>query len=169
MISVKPLLTMGKDEVQTYWQTLYMYDTLRFRLCDLDSPTWSDVLDMIVRMGQNMYCILDDGRIVGEFMLEGFTGKSAQIHFSMHPDNKYKDTLTYARYTLDQILNHWKHKDGTWYLDSLYGIIPISNRASCITCLKSGFRKIGILPSGMRCQGRIEDATITVMEASDGR
>jgi hypothetical protein len=166
---IRPLLYLDKTQVQLYWQTLYMHDTLRFRLCDVNKPTWSDVLEMIVRMGKNMYHVVVEDEIVCDFMLEGFTGKAAQVHFSMHPNNGFKHSLEIAEYVSDQILNHWKAAPDETYLDTLYGLTPITNRAACIFALKTGFKKIGILPCGIKDRGKIVDAMLSIKETRHGR
>jgi len=164
LTTIVPLLSGKPDEIQTYWQTLYMHDLLRKRLCDVMEPTWSDVLDMIRRLGKDMYMVHvaghDDGP-VGEFMLENRSGNAMQIHFSAHPDLTWPEVVTFMKDVTQQILTTWS------ILDTLYGLTPVTNRAACITVLKVGFKKLGILPMGMRDQGTIVDAMITVKTRAD--
>lgn len=160
--NILPLSHCNVDQVQTYWQTLHMYDTLQYRLCDMVSPSWEDVKDMIVRMGQGMYCVFEDNKIVSEFALEHFTGHSAQVHFSMHPDNSAKQNLRIAREVTDDILALWKRKDDEPFLRSIYGLTPVTNRVACIFVQKVGFKKIGILPGGISDRGKVVDAMITI-------
>jgi len=164
-MTLQHILSLPQDQVQYYWQTLAMEDTLKYRLNALVDPSWTDVLGMIRTHGTHMYCIMDDdNEIRGEFMLEAFTGKAAQIHFSMHPDNSWADTITYGIQGIHLILTEWKDNHGNPFLHSLYGNIAISNRASCITALKMGFKKLGLLPLGMYIarHDRYEDSTLLV-------
>lgn len=167
---VMPVKHAHPDVVQTYWQTLHMHDTLKYRLCDVNNPTWSDVKDMIIRMGQSMYVIYDSERkeIISEFMLENFTGHSAQVHFSMHPANTTPYSLRVAREATDDILNLWTRDADRKvpYLQSIYGLTPVTNRAACIFVQKVGFRKLGVLPGGMSDRGQIVDAMLTVKARS---
>ena len=53
------MLQLPLDNIQTYWQLLYMHGYLDYRLCDVDNPTWEDVKEMIQRMGNTMFAIVD--------------------------------------------------------------------------------------------------------------
>ena len=159
-IGVLPLAKVPNDVIQEYWQSLYMEGWLDSRLCDVDNPTWSDVVEMIVRMGSQMYCVMDSDKMVAEFMLENFTGRAAQIHFSCSPRSTPQMNLYTAREASRIILEEWKGPDGP-YLDTLYGLTPVTNRVACIFTLKVGFKKIGILPNGMRDRGKIVNAMIS--------
>lgn len=162
---ILPLMNIPPDVVELYWQTLYMENTLRFRLCDIIDPTFADVKNMIQRLGKQMYMIVDmeTKQAVGEFMLEGFTGKAAQVHFSMHPKNTFKESIQLGTWCNDTVLATWTHpEDGSPYLQTLYGLTPVTNRAACIFTLKTGYKKIGILPNGMRDRGEIVDAQIAI-------
>lgn len=161
---IRPLTTFNVDAIQQYWQTLYMHDLLRHRLCDIKDPTWSDVKDMIVRMGNTMFhvCRPDTDEIIGDFMLEHFTGRAAQIHFSMHPDVKFPEAIRIGKFVLDNLLYRWKRSDQTSFLSSVYGLTPINNRTACIYVLKAGMKKIGVLPDGITNQGEVVDAMLTI-------
>ena len=162
--SIVPLLSQAQDKVQYYFQQLYAADTLKYRFSDLDNPQWLDVLEVIQRMGQGMYLVLDcDSNLVAEFTLESFTGQSAQLHFCMHPDIDIQEKLVIARHTLEHILLHWINPSTRQpFLKSVYGLTPIPNRVACIFALKAGFKKLGILPGGCTYMGKTEDAMISV-------
>jgi RimJ/RimL family protein N-acetyltransferase len=152
----KPLLDLPVDQVQFYFQSLYKDDTLKYRLADLKDPAWDDVVRMITRHGRNMFCVVDNDKIVAEFMLENFKGRAAQIHFSMHPENKTGYSLQVARKTMAEVMS-WP------MIDALYGLTPTENRRACWFVLKVGFRKLGILPSGLNYLGGVSDAMISLM------
>lgn len=165
-LAILPISGIPPEELELYWQTLYMEDTLRFRLCDTVDPTWTDVLQMMKRCHHTMYNVVDreSKRLVGEFMFENFTGRAAQIHFSMHPNNSTRFSLNMATWATDTILNEWQHPEGGPYLHSLFGLTPVTNRAACIFVQKCGFKKIGVLPGGMHDRGNVVDGMITVKE-----
>ena len=154
-LSIKNILTLNPDQVQEYWQKLYMDDLLDDRLCDLENPTWSDVLDMVAKIGKDIYHLLENGRIVAEFTLENQTGAAAQIHFSMHPDNTLRQSLNYAEYAIQYIFANSS-------IETLYGLTPYTNRTACLFALKAGFKKIGILPRGIKHNGAVVDAMISM-------
>lgn len=158
-----PLLQCPKDDVQLYWQTLYMDGGLDYRFCDTKEPTWSDVEDAIRRYGQNMFHVwdADRGMIMGEFTLMNFTGRAAQIHISSHPDNTLRQAIDGGQACTDFILN----KAG--WLDSLFGLTPTPHRRAVLFAYKVGFKKIGVLPNGISYLGKYVDAVITLKIADE--
>ena len=166
---VTPLLALPFKPVRIYFESLIDSGLLRQRLCDVENPTWDDVVDMIGRMGRQMYLVSQpDGRVLAEFTLDNFTGKSAQVHFSMWPENRPQFSMHLARTVTDQVLNAWTLQDSDEpYLYSLYGLTPVKNRAACAFVQRVGFKKVCILPGGHKYQGRIDDALVTI-KARDG-
>lgn len=158
-----PLFDLDSAVVEEYWQALIAAGTLKYRFCNCENPDWQTVLHTIVACGNNMYCEVDeDGKVVAEFLIEHFTGASAQIHFSMHPDLLTRYALTIAREASGQIMITRK-------LKSLFGLTPLPNRAACIFIQKVGFKKVGILPGGLTYLGTTVDALITVKELGHGK
>ncbi len=165
--SVVPLLHLEPHAVQFYFQRLYVADTLKYRFSDIVDPTWSDALEVIQRMGQQMYLVVnEDQDILGEFMFENFTGKSCQSHFSTSPDTDTKTRIKIGRFAAEYSLTRRHPETDEYFLDSLFGLTPLINRAACIFALKIGYKKQGILPSGMMVDGKPEDCMISVCTRS---
>jgi len=162
--SIVPLLNVPKDAVQTYFQTLAVYDTLKYRFPDLYNPMWLDVVEVIQRMGSHMYLVQEpDGEIITEFMLDNSTGQSVQSHFSTHPLLSTNKRIEVGRYCVDQVLTKWiDPKTRKPFLKSLFGLTPLPNRAACIFAMKIGYKKLGILPGGVSYLGKTVDAMISV-------
>jgi hypothetical protein len=155
-VAIIPVCKLRKDLVQTYWQQLYVHDLLKYRLCDIEDPTFADVEEMMSRMLYNMFMVADmKGTILGEFMLENRTGDAWQIHFSIHPSFSYQDKLKLLRLVRRQ-LHSWPN------MHTLYGLIPESNKTAWITTIKAGFKRIGILPKGVSTYQGAEDAVILI-------
>lgn len=154
-MKIVPLLNLDKDQVQYYWQTLYMDGLLDDRLCDIKNPTWTDVREMIVRMGKNIFHVLNgQNEIEAEFTLENRTGNAWQIHFSCSPHTSAKRRIAIARDIGEELF--------TWEgLDSLYGLTPVTNKLACMFVLRSGFKKVGILHKGTYEKGELVDAMIS--------
>jgi len=166
-LRVAPVLTLHPHVVQTYFQQMYMADTLKYRFSDIDDPTWSDALEVIQRMGQSMYMVMDvtpgqEDHPVAEFSLENFTGRSARTHFSTHPNASSPERVRAGRFGSHYTLTRKHPETGEYFFDSLYGLTPISNRAACIFAIKCGFKKTGVLPSGMMYLGQPEDCMISI-------
>lgn len=160
---IKPILMEDPDRVQEYWQTLYVHDTLKYRLCDIEKPAWMDVVDMIRRVGRQMYFVLEDYKILGEFMLENQTGGAFQIHFSTHPEISFQKRLQIGKFCVTYLLRDFINPENNEpFVKALYGLTPIDNRAACVYVLKVGFKKLGILPYGMKSRGKIVDAMVSV-------
>jgi len=161
--SVVPLLHLEPHAVQFYFQRLYVADTLRYRFSDIVEPTWSDALEVIQRMGKQMYMVLNqDDEILGEFTFENFTGKAAQSHFSTSPDTDTKTRIAIGRFAAEYSLTRKRPDTDEYFLDALFGLTPLTNRAACIFALKIGYKKQGILPSGMMVNGKPTDCMISV-------
>lgn len=161
-----PIWSFERDAVEHYWQTLYMADTLKYRISDVVDPSWYHAHEMIMRFHDSMYMVWDDiqGKIVCEFMLENFKGKAAQIHFSMHPNNDSKYSVQMATQVTDEVLNIWELKGykGIPFLNTLYGLTPSLNRAARLFNQKVGFKTIGKVPDASYFKGTLDDVILTV-------
>ena len=157
-----------------YWTALYDANLLRHRLCDTKKPTLKDVNDMLADPTVLTFNVFDPERneLTAEFALTSFTGKAAQVHFSMHPDNKPQYSMMLAREVTDKILNEWseqEHPDAP-FLYSLFGLTPVTNRPACAFVRRVGFKKVGTLPGGQRVNGsEFVDAMITIKGRTNGR
>lgn len=158
-------------DIETYWETLLEADTLKYRLCDIIKPSMYNVRLMTGRPFIQQYYIWDNATqprpmITGEFMLENFTGKAAQVHFSMHPGNAFRYSVETAKKFTDLVLNFWTlRRDPTKpFLKTMYGLTPVTNRVASFFNQRVGFKKIGIIPSGMKDRGKIVDGILTIKE-----
>lgn len=156
-----PLYSLPPDQVRDYWKDLYDSGYLKPRLCDVPNPSLSNAVHLMNTHGDGMYFVAVEGKLVGEFTLDNFTGKAAQIHFSTHPDLRFKDAVPLVRDVVRSIFNWTVQGKEETYLDSLYGITPITNRAACIFVLRVGFEKQFILPSGMRDGDDVVDGMVS--------
>lgn len=152
---VKPLLELPIDDVQFYWQTLYMNDTLKYRLANVDEPTWSDVVAQIAHEGRNMFMVQDVHGLVGEFALQSVTDCAYKIHFSMHPDNPTRYSWNVAKFALNEMFSWPK-------VQTLLANISVKNRASIQFALKMGFRKLHTLPNCSKFLGYVTDTAVLV-------
>ena len=148
--------------VEDYWKALWAADTLKYRFGQLESPSWADPVFMMNDPRYLMYSVLEGGKITGEFALENHSGKAAQIHFSMHPENTARYNFWLAETVALDILNKWKDEKGEPYLETLYGVTPVPNKVACRFIQKCGFEKIGILPNGTKHLGEVCDALLTI-------
>lgn len=164
LYEVYPHRHLPPDVVEAYWGALEEAGTLALRFCNMDNPTVKDAMAVTARFPQQFYYVHEDDKVVAEFMLENFTGKAAQIHFSMHPNNPLSKSLTLASEVSSAILDVWKNTIGEPYLDTLYGLTPTTNRPACVFVLRTGFKKMGILPSGIIDRGVVTDAMMTIKQ-----
>ncbi len=164
---VFPLLHLHPDKVQYYFQRMYAEDTLKYRFSDIEDPAWSDALEVIQRMGNTMYVVQHQDTeantedILGEFTFENFTGRACQSHFSTSPDIDTKTRIKIGRFAAEYSLTRKRLDTGEYFLDALFGLTPLTNRAACIFAMKIGYKKQGILPSGMIVDGKPEDCMIS--------
>lgn len=159
---VVPCAGLPTESKEDYWSALDHADTLKYRWSD--SPVdlrWFDVPEQ-----EHMYFLVDTEtlQIVAEFSLCNFTGKSAQIHFSMHPTNPSSLNIFLATTVTDSVLCHWKDVVDLekTFLDSLFGLTPEKNRVACIFIKKAGFKAIGSLVSGTKYLNEVDNALLSV-------
>lgn len=147
---IKALTAQPRDLVQEYFQVLYMYDLLKDRFYDTKNPTWSDVEQIIRYRGPGMFFVFDtekdSGVPIAEFTLDFPTGKANMIHFSVHPDLPWSEVIKTMKFGVWSVLTQWKRKDGSPYSLALSGLTPLRLRPACISVLKTGFRKLGVVP-----------------------
>ena len=166
---IAPALSLNRGYVDDYWLALEKADTLRFRLCDLTKPRYKDVINMYRNKHLQCFMVFNvkQQKVVAEFMLENFMCLTAQVHFSMHPDNDFKTNIHLASWATDQVLDLWVRQSKKPFLDALYGLTPATNRVACIFVLKAGFKKIGYLHNAIKDRGKIVEAMI--VEKRHGR
>lgn len=138
---------LHRDQLQYYWQQLYMHDLLRWRFPEIAEPTWTDVQQIIGRHGENMYYLVNrEQEILTEVTLEHAEFKLARLHFSISPGLRPEEKLFVGKFVPWQILMRWKNKQNEPFLETLIGMTPRSNRAACIFVKKCGFSPLATIP-----------------------
>ncbi|RKZ80039.1 MAG: hypothetical protein DRQ35_03040 [Gammaproteobacteria bacterium] len=164
---VVPSSSLEREQVQWYWNALAEADTLQYRWSDVVEPK-ADEVGALHYVTPNTYFVVDVAtRLpIAEFALCNFTGKAAQVHFSMHPVNPTSVSLFLAEHTTNLILNNWAEVENLEksYLDTLYGVTPKKNRVACLFIRKVGFTQLGVIPSGTMFKGEVDDALLTIKE-----
>ena len=164
---VVPSSSLERDKVQWYWNALAEADTLQYRWSDVVEPK-ADEVGALHYVTPNTYFVVDVAtRLpIAEFALCNFTGKAAQVHFSMHPVNPTSVNLFLAEHTTNLILNNWTEVENLEksYLDTLFGVTPKKNRVACLFIRKVGFTQLGVIPSGTMFKGEVDDALLTIKE-----
>lgn len=163
-------IVTGKEldphKVEEYWQVLYMHDLLKHRLCDKVDPTWQDVYVMLCT--RDVYYMVLEDKIVGEFSLDYLSGKMFAAHFSFHPTELgLRKKIRVGRQACMLALHAWKKDDGSRYVSTLVGLIPVQNRAAIKFAEKVGFTNIGVLPSAQHYLGKLTDAQFLVMSTGE--
>lgn len=165
---VVPAISLSDAQKRVYWQSLSDADTLKYRWADMDNPTVNGVMD--AHEGKHNFFVMDceDGDIVAEFVLCNFLAKTAQVHFSMRPQNDARLSIFLADKVTDHILEDWKQTDDLEenFLRSIYGLTPTDNRVACIFIRKAGFKRVGTLPGGATYFGKNTDAVLTIKTRS---
>lgn len=159
--------SIGATDAQAweYWSAIDIADLLADRFPDWDLPDFPEFFEAVQKYA-NMYYVLDCAfnTIVGEFMLDNIVGKAAQVHFSLHPANTMQFNVSLSKAVHNQLLFQWRDvrnlEDS--FLRTLYGLTPVENRAACLFVLRTGMKKMGVLPSGAYYYGNVVDAMVTV-------
>lgn len=152
---------LHRDELQQYWQTLYMHDLLKYRLCDVKDPTWTDAENLIGSHGQYMYYTQWRGQLVSEFTLEPVAGRAALVHFSFLPTLSPRDKVLLGATLVKLVLVDFN------ICDTLLGLTPECNQAAIKLAFASGFKFITRIPSGQCFDGEVVDAVLTQVTVGD--
>jgi len=142
-----------------------MADTLKYRWSDMKDPTADQVISYCQERSQHKYAVMDvdAGTMKAEFSLGPYSGKAAQIHFSMHPTNETSLNHFLAETVTDSILYNWKDVVNLEesFLDTLFGVTPVPNRPACIFIRKAGFQAMGTILSGAKYLNETCDGLFT--------
>lgn len=162
-----------QERVLDYFTDLHNADLLHDRFADselADGPTIQDTLGLVDSPTNFAVVDIVSKEIVAEFMLSNFVGKAAQIHFSLQPGLSFVEKVEIGTEVTNQILLNWKDVSRLpeSYIDTLYGLSPVTNRPSCIYVRKLGFERLGILPNSAAYKGSIVDSLVTTKVASNG-
>ena len=162
-----PVAGFSDVQLLEYWVPLDAAGLLRYRFNDSSSPCAEEAL-MYQRQSQHIYSKTDcfvvvetlSSKIVAEVAVSDMTGKAGQFHFSVLDSNSTSLNNYLGTAISDFVLNSMTSRGGP-YVNTLFGLTPVLNRAACFLVLRSGFKKMGILPSGCLFATEICDAMVT--------
>ena len=168
---VVPLMEAPAKLVFKYFDSLIRDDILKYRLADLENPDAGSYRRLIGVHKHNMYVVTKEVTkeerselsLIGEFTLVAGEGKTAQIHFSAISYLTLKEKVHLAKYITDSVLS-WTRVDKPheYLYTALLGYTPLSNREACLFVLKTGFKKLAIVPGGAYHLGKIDDAMFSM-------
>lgn len=156
---------LSNSKIFSYFCELDLTDGLKERFCDEYNPSPLAMVAYVNEGPDLNYFVLDchTQEIVAEFALCNPTGRAIQVHMSMLPANSYELNITLARKVSNMILSCWKDKSGKAIYKAIFGLTPTINRKACIFVLKAGYKKMGILPSGVVYKGGHSDAMLSLL------
>ena len=162
-IKIQHTCQIHPHTIQAYWQLLAMHDLLRFRLCDIEEPTWTDAERFVLQHGERThYAVNKDGEICGEFTLDYVAGETYLAHFSMSPTAfSIRKRLILGQFLNWYVLTQWRG------VSTLLGLIPTPNQAAIKFTLKAGYRWCQHIPNGQKLNGRIVDAELFILTQGD--
>ena len=111
-----------------------------------------------------VYC---DGEVAAIVWLTNLEGRSARGHFVVFSAHM-KKARHLGRFALQQLLSY-RYESGEHCFDVIAGMIPQRNMIAVNTCMKAGFKKIGIIPNGawIASEGRSEDMVLLAATRED--
>lgn len=151
MIIFKPHFQVPYAVTDTYWQTLLDTGLLHFRLPEVLQPTLQTVHEMH-RIPSNIVFYgfdTDKSQICCEFMLCNFSGLTAQIHFSSHPDYRGNKNISLASQASNWLLGLKRKEDTRPLVRALWGMTPAHNRLAVRLIQKAGYEIKFTLPEAM--------------------
>lgn len=150
-------------DVKNYFQKLIDCGRVYYRFFDIFDPTWEFIVKILHRNMNTTFIVKKEGVIIGEFVLESFSGNSAQMHFSFSPELSFRETIQVGNWVLDSILNNWKvPENGQPQLDVIFGIISVEHKVGLKYSKMVGFKKLCVMPSCITFKTKITDAELLV-------
>ena len=113
------------------------------------------------------YIVCVDGTPAAVVWLTNLEGRMARGHFvTFKAYSKMARHL--GRFAFQQLLTY-TYEDGSYCFDVIFGMIPCSNMLAVNTCIKSGFKKVGVLPNGawIAAKGKSENMIVTAVTRED--
>jgi len=166
------ILAVEPEKVREYWEDVKAKDLLKYRIPETLNPTVNDAMEMVVRMRQSTFAVLDStGRMIGECMLENFQGLCAMSHFSVRPEAQGSTAVAMAKSTISQLFSLKRSTDKTLpYIESLLGLTPLSNKLALRFARNIGYRKLCVIPNSywLAYKQKFEDAQLSILEAPHG-
>lgn len=152
-------------EVLKFSLAMERENLLKYRFPDDPEITHEQYIE-IMQDYPSTYLIIETGtgKVVSEITLNHFSGKSARLHFAVNPENSYKLNLYLGKTFTDIILNYWTTGRVKYnsYLDTLIGVTAIDNVKACAYVLRTGFKKVGIIPDSLPYLYSITDAMLSI-------
>lgn len=111
-----------------------------------------------------VYC---DGQVAAIVWLTNLEGRSARGHFVVFGAHM-KKARHLGRFALQQLLSY-TYDNGEHCFDVITGMVPRRNMIAVNTCLRAGFKKVGIIPNGawIASEGRSEDMVLLAATRED--
>lgn len=99
--------------------------------------------------------------------LTNLEGRMARAHFLTFKEHS-KIARHLGRFAFQQLLTY-TYEDGSYIFDVIFGMTPCSNMLAVNTCIKSGFKKVGVLPNGawIAAKGKSENMIVTAVTRED--
>jgi hypothetical protein len=163
---IYPLKYTPTNLLVRYWSELYEADLLRLRFPAIVDPSLVDVSTVLSKHHEYTHFVIrtDPFEIAGEFTISDHFGKAGLVHFSVSPNNSFKESLFLVRSVTDRVLTEWEQsgKPGEPYVTSLIGLTPSLNRRACLFITKAGFNRVAVLPEATHYEGSVCDALMTI-------
>lgn len=166
-----PLRNILTNLLVDYLKKLDDHDLIKYRFADIVNPGVKEVYDSFDLKPNNTYFVIGTSpfMIRAEFTISDHFGRVGLMHFSMAPENTFKESLFLARDVIGKIFREWKSADkpDEPYVTSLVGLTPVPNRRACLFITKVGFKRITVLPDAAHYNGVICDALLTIKTRED--
>jgi len=126
--------------VYQYWQDLITAGLLKYRIPDVKNASIQNVIEMLYNPQFCHIAVWDteEVRVAGECALYFFHGRSAMMHYSVHPRYHGGEDLIMCREALQQIFEFNFPPLGE-KLTTICGLSPITNKLSINFLKKIGF------------------------------
>ncbi len=137
---------------KNYWGALIKSGRMKKRFYEVENPDMNTAIGYMREDYVDMHFVIDLNKreIIAEFTLENMGREIAVCHYSFHPCVAYKDVIALMKIYSNFVLKSWGKDVRIPYvrprISTLIGLVEKSNRLSIITAVKSGFKKLDVIP-----------------------
>lgn len=161
---VQPVCAINIHHAIKYFNDLHRDGLLKHRIPEIKNVNVHDAYSMLTNPTNQCYVVYEvsTATACGEFMLNNFQGKAAQMHFSIGKAYHGKDTFQISVDTLN-VVAKYVNSDGTSYLNTLIGATPASNKLAIRHLKRTGWEVKAQLQDAffIADQDRYEDAVLS--------
>lgn len=138
-------LSLSDAHLKWFWNVMKEAGQIPVIFYDGTVYSFEGFRQLVKMKEQHFFMGFKDQEPAGLFWLNGFSSRSCYVHIASMPRFYGKQALQMGRGVLRHLLSV-SDVSGRYILDCIKALIPVKNPLACRMAVKSGFRKVGVMP-----------------------